>query len=259
MPLTTPRRDKSSVNRGRGSCAACTTEPTHVPTAVTNPSVDWPFRNVPDEEIREDCARPAEVTTDDPPEPLVVGQITEDSTVPLVKVVIQHRLLSVEVDALVDTGASVSVINPDIWRLLGSPPLVQPKYGLISASNTRMPTKGLTKFEVYVGTCRTHASLWVMKGAVSPCILGYNMLRKLGAVVNCTRACLQFGSGEQVPFVRQDCWTDDTGSVAHLHQADRDADAMETVSDCADPEREVPGSVPDNDSRLGENAYSLLR
>ncbi|RHY20561.1 hypothetical protein DYB32_010008, partial [Aphanomyces invadans] len=102
--------------------------------------------------------------------------------------VIQHRQLQVEINALVDIGAFVSVINPDIWRLLGSPPLVQPKYGLISASNTKMPTKGLTKFVVSVGTCRAYFSLWVMDGAVSPCILGYNMLRKLGAVVNFTRA-----------------------------------------------------------------------
>ncbi|ETW07095.1 hypothetical protein H310_03165 [Aphanomyces invadans] len=67
-------------------------------------------------------------------------KVAEGSAVPLVKAVIQHRQLPVEVNALVDIGSFVSVINPDIWRLLGSPPLVQSKYGLISASNTKMPT-----------------------------------------------------------------------------------------------------------------------
>ncbi|ETV90402.1 hypothetical protein H310_14805 [Aphanomyces invadans] len=193
--LTTPRRVKNSTDRSQKPSAACITGLVKASTAVTSPYMDWPFRDVPDDDVREDCARRVMTTTGEPSEPLVAGQIAEDSAVPLVKAVIQHRQLLVEVYALVDTGASVSVINPDIWRLLGSPPLVQPKYGLISASNTKMPTKGLTKFVISVGTCRAHFSLWVMDGAVSPCILGYKMLRKLGALVNCTRACLQFGNG----------------------------------------------------------------
>ncbi|RHY24171.1 hypothetical protein DYB36_012508 [Aphanomyces astaci] len=42
--------------------------------------------------------------------------------------------------ALVDTGASITVISQEFWMLLGRPPLRTPSYGLVSAANAGIST-----------------------------------------------------------------------------------------------------------------------
>ncbi|RLN88150.1 hypothetical protein DYB28_010322 [Aphanomyces astaci] len=92
-------------------------------------SMDWPFQGLDESgftvllhsRIRD-------------PYPLC-GVMTE-SLAPFVLATIDGH----STQALVDTGASITVISEEFWMLLGRPPLRTPSYGLVSAANAGIST-----------------------------------------------------------------------------------------------------------------------
>ncbi|ETV95586.1 hypothetical protein H310_11021 [Aphanomyces invadans] len=80
--------------------------------------------------------------------------------------------------ALVDTGASVTVISQDLWTNIGSPELRRPRTGHVSAENTPMPVLGVWTATVRLAYQDATFPVWVMQNSVTPCILDINILRR---------------------------------------------------------------------------------
>ncbi|RHY18834.1 hypothetical protein DYB36_010356, partial [Aphanomyces astaci] len=145
-----------------------------------------------------------------------VCQVGSNPNAPLVQV----RIQTADTLALVDTGASVTVISEAFWNELGSPPLQKPAYGLVSASNTPIRTLGLRYLSITLAEKQTTFPVWVLVNSVSPCILGINLLRKLKALVDLSTNCVGFGDSPiTLPFHTDDAQTTPR-TVAHLKRED---------------------------------------
>ncbi|ETV66272.1 hypothetical protein H257_17241 [Aphanomyces astaci] len=153
---------------------------------LESPTVELPFLGLKDDEL-------LSMVAPSPRPDQKVCQVGSNPNAPLVQV----RIQTADTLALVDTGASVTVISEAFWNELGSPPLQKPVYGLVSASNTPIRTLGLR-----------------------PCILGINLLRKLKALVNLSTNCVGFGDSPiTLPFHTDDAQTTPR-TVAHLKRED---------------------------------------
>ncbi|RHY85704.1 hypothetical protein DYB37_013712, partial [Aphanomyces astaci] len=178
-------------------------------TCLRAPTAELPFLDLNDDELLSMVApfpRPDQR----------VCQVGSNPNVPLVQV----RIQTSDTFALVDTGASVTVISEAFWNDLGSPPLQNPAYGLVSASNTPIRTMGLRYFSVTLGEKQTTFPVWVLVDSVSPCILGINLLRKLKALVNLSTNCVGFGDSPiTLPFHTDDAQITPR-TVAYLKRED---------------------------------------
>ncbi|RHZ09735.1 hypothetical protein DYB31_015695, partial [Aphanomyces astaci] len=111
---------------------------------VEAPTVELPFLGLNDDELLSMVApfpRPDQK----------VCQVGSNPNAPLVQV----RIQTADTLALVDTGASVTVISEAFWNELGSPPLQKPAYGLVSASNTPIRTLGLRYLSITLAEKQT--------------------------------------------------------------------------------------------------------
>ncbi|ETV64850.1 hypothetical protein H257_18331 [Aphanomyces astaci] len=133
-------------------------------------SMDWPFQGLDESGF---TALLHSRTRD--PYPLC-GVMT-GSLAPLVLATIDGH----STQALVDTGASVTVISQEFWMLLGRPSLRTPSYGLVSAANAGISTLGFRHCSITLAGISTTFPVWVLEDSVTPCILGVNLLRKLHA------------------------------------------------------------------------------
>ncbi|RQM21637.1 hypothetical protein B5M09_009610 [Aphanomyces astaci] len=138
--------------------------------------------------------------------------VVSSAEAPIIPVCVDGRSTT----ALVDTGASVTVISQDLWTNIGSPELRRPRTGLVSAENTPMPVLGVWTATVRLADQDVMFPVWVMRTTVTPCILGINILRRFGALVDTTNSLLRFWNTNQtIPFL-----TDEAGSphlCATLH------------------------------------------
>ncbi|ETV65427.1 hypothetical protein H257_17850 [Aphanomyces astaci] len=130
------------------------------------------------------------------------------------------RIQTADTLALVDTGASVTVISEAFWNELGSPPLQKPAYGLVSASNTPIRTLGLRYFSITLAEKQTTFPVWVLVDSIIPCILGINLLRKLKALVNLSTNCVGFGDSPITLPLHTDDAQATPRTVAHLKRED---------------------------------------
>ncbi|ETV67263.1 hypothetical protein H257_16502 [Aphanomyces astaci] len=174
--------------------------------------MDWPFQGLDESGF---TALLHSRTRD--PYPLC-GVMT-GSLAPLVLATIDGHITQ----ALVDTGALVTVISQEFWMLLGRPPLRTPSYGLVSAANAGISTLGFRHCSVTLAGISTTFPVWVLEDSVTPCILGVNLLRTLHALVDLGRDQVCFeGNRVTLPFItpgehdlpRQD------RTVAHLRRKD---------------------------------------
>ncbi|ETV64603.1 hypothetical protein H257_18525 [Aphanomyces astaci] len=194
-------------------------EPLDVETSYLGaPTVELPFLDLNDDELLSMAApfpRPDQR----------VCQVGSNPNAPLVQV----RIQTADTLALVDTGASVTVISEAFWNELGGPPLQKPAYGLVSASNTPIRTLGLRYFTITLAEKQTTFPVWVLVDSVSQCILGINLLRKLKALVDLSTNCVGFkDSPITLPFHNDDAQATPR-MVAHLKRGDpREPPAQKT-------------------------------
>ncbi|RQM30748.1 hypothetical protein B5M09_013083, partial [Aphanomyces astaci] len=176
---------------------------------LESPTVELPFLGLNDDEL-------LSMVAPSPRPDQKVCQVGSNPNAPLVQV----RIQTADKLALVDTGASVTVISEAFWNKLGSPPLQKPAYGLVSASNTPIRTMGLRYLSITLAEKQTTFPVWVLVDSVSPCILGINLLRKLKALVNLSTNCVGFGDSPiTLPFHTDDTQTTPR-TVAHLKRED---------------------------------------
>ncbi|RHY16103.1 hypothetical protein DYB25_008482, partial [Aphanomyces astaci] len=185
-------------------------EPLDVETTYLGaPTVELPFLGLNDDELLSMVApfpRPDQR----------VCQVGSNPNAPLVQV----RIQTSDTLALVDTGASVTVISEAFWNDLGSPPLQKSVYGLVSTSNTPIRTMGLRYFSITLAEKQTTFPVWVLVDSVSPCILEINLLRKLKALVDRSTNCVGFGDSPIIlPFHTDDAQATPR-TVAHLKRED---------------------------------------
>ncbi|ETV65443.1 hypothetical protein H257_17838 [Aphanomyces astaci] len=106
------------------------------------------------------------------------GVMTESLAPPVLATIDGHST-----QALVDTGASVTVISQEFWMLLGR----TPSYRLVSAANAGISILGFRHCSVTLTGISTTFSVWVLEASVTLCILGVNLLRKLHSLVDLGR------------------------------------------------------------------------
>ncbi|KAH9141379.1 hypothetical protein AeRB84_014435, partial [Aphanomyces euteiches] len=90
----------------------------------------------------------------------------------------------VPVEALIDTGASVSLISEQCWIRAGSPTLWQSKKNMVSVENRPLKTLGLRSFTIRLADQSSQFPFHVMPGTVTDCILGVDYLRRMHAQID---------------------------------------------------------------------------
>ncbi|CAK5239901.1 unnamed protein product, partial [Aphanomyces euteiches] len=109
-----------------------------------------------------------------------VCAIGSSNPVPTVTVSIN----GVPVEALIDTGASVSLISEQCWIRAGLPTLWQSKKNMVSVENRPLKTLGLRSFTIRVADQSSQFPFHVMPGTVTDCILGVDYLRRMHAQID---------------------------------------------------------------------------
>ncbi|KII61981.1 Transposon Ty3-G Gag-Pol polyprotein [Thelohanellus kitauei] len=90
-------------------------------------------------------------------------------------VVVDVKLNGVDIKMDVDTGATVSCINENIWNLIGAPKL-GPAPSLKTYMNHNIPTRGQTNIVVELNAMKLQLQIIVVKGDEKP-IFGLNWFR----------------------------------------------------------------------------------
>ncbi|KAH9121452.1 hypothetical protein AeMF1_006841, partial [Aphanomyces euteiches] len=90
----------------------------------------------------------------------------------------------VPVEALIDTGASVSLISEQCWIRAGSPTLWQSKKNMVSVENRPLKTLGLRSFTIRLADQSSQFPFHVMPGTATDCILGVDYLRRMHAQID---------------------------------------------------------------------------
>ena len=98
----------------------------------------------------------------------MVEQRTENIAVDVDKPQILLQISNVDLVFELDTGAAVSLVGPDIWKLIVSPHLTSPKIQLFSYGKQPIPVKGECNLTVsYNGENQTLPLIVVEKAGTS--------------------------------------------------------------------------------------------
>ncbi|RHY10350.1 hypothetical protein DYB36_012005, partial [Aphanomyces astaci] len=110
----------------------------------------------------------------------LICHLSNDNAVPLTVVSVNGSKMS----ALIDTGASVSLLSERCWLSLGAPALWSRKSGLVSVENRSLATLGLRRFAIGIAGRTEVFPCWVMPDTVVDCVLGIDFLRRCKAVID---------------------------------------------------------------------------
>ncbi|KAH9113061.1 hypothetical protein LEN26_013195, partial [Aphanomyces euteiches] len=99
---------------------------------------------------------------------------------------------------LIDTGATSSFISATFWHHLGQPPLGKPKSSFVSADSSNLEMLGRGTFKVRLAGRTVDFPFWVMSTALTDCIVGIDLLRYLGAVINLRDKTLTLDDGDHL-------------------------------------------------------------
>ena len=99
---------------------------------------------------------------------------------------------------LIDTGAAQSFISASLWSKLGTPTLTHPTTCFISADNSNVELLGRVKLPIQLAGRRVNFPFWVMTSALTDCIVGIDLLRYLGAVINLRENTLSFENCDEL-------------------------------------------------------------
>ncbi|KAH9106572.1 hypothetical protein LEN26_014520 [Aphanomyces euteiches] len=99
---------------------------------------------------------------------------------------------------LIDTGATSSFISATFWHHLGQPPLGKPKSSFVSADSSNLEMLGRATFKVRLAGRTVDFPFWIMSTALTDCIVGIDLLRYLGAVINLRDNTLTLDDGDHL-------------------------------------------------------------
>ena len=100
---------------------------------------------------------------------------------------VQGRVGDTEVEVMLDSGASVSLVREDTaTRLLGSQPVSEASVHVISATGEPIPVLGLVILPVQVRPIEVDHPLVVVQSLITPVILGINFLQAHGLILDFT-------------------------------------------------------------------------
>ncbi|KAH9138039.1 hypothetical protein AeRB84_017518, partial [Aphanomyces euteiches] len=99
---------------------------------------------------------------------------------------------------LIDTGATSSFISATFWHHLGRPTLTRPKSNFVSADSSNLEMLGRATFKVCIAGRTVDFPFWVMSTAMTDCIVGIDLLRYLGAVINLRDNTLTLEDGDHL-------------------------------------------------------------
>ncbi|KAF0737753.1 hypothetical protein Ae201684_006247 [Aphanomyces euteiches] len=99
---------------------------------------------------------------------------------------------------LIDTGATSSFISATFWHHLGRPTLTRPKSNFVSADSSNLEMLGRATFKVCIAGRTVDFPFWVMSTALTDCIVGIDLLRYLGAVINLRDNTLTLEDGDRL-------------------------------------------------------------
>ena len=99
----------------------------------------------------------------------------------------QGRVGDTEVEVMLDSGASVSLVREDTaTRLLGSHPVSEASVHVVSATGEPIPVLGLVTLPVQVGPIEVDHPLVVVQSLIAPVILGIDFLQAHGLILDFT-------------------------------------------------------------------------
>ena len=176
------------------------------------------------------------VTTDREPtdDHYVFSNTSDDSTIPTRQVFIEGE----QVEVIIDTGASVNVLESSTYFALPNRPSLRPTHTRVFPYGERspLPVLGMAKFELAYNSERLHVTFHVVEGKGSN-LLGYRAAEKLrilslAAHVTTTKA----GDGDFFVNAYHDLFTGNgkfTDTCVKLH-------IDETVTPKRQPHRRIP-------------------
>lgn len=97
----------------------------------------------------------------------------------------------IDVEALVDTGASISIIREDVCSKLRKVRTTYPGPSLRGANNAIIQPSGLRTARVSIAGIRHHIQLAVLPSCVHQMILGWDFLKSASAVISCKKLLLR--------------------------------------------------------------------
>ncbi|KAH9103881.1 hypothetical protein AeMF1_019899, partial [Aphanomyces euteiches] len=97
---------------------------------------------------------------------------------------IQAYVNNMKATTLIDTGATSSFVSATFWHKLGSPTLSHPRSSFVSADNSQLEMLGRIKLTINLAGRKVLFPFWVMSTALTDCIVGIDLLRQMGAIIN---------------------------------------------------------------------------
>jgi len=113
----------------------------------------------------------------------IINCTSEKSHNNIYKIEIPGKINNHEINFLIDTGASVTVINHNNVYLNDILPL-ETDISLEAANNTSLNIVGKSLVEIKIGTIEIKHECIIVKGICSPILLGMDVLSKLKVIVN---------------------------------------------------------------------------
>ena len=100
---------------------------------------------------------------------------------------VQGRVGDKEVEVMLDSGASISLVQKDTaTRLSRSQPVSEASVHVVSATGETIPVLGRVTLPVQVGPIEVEHSLVVVQSLITPVIIGINFLQAYGLILDFT-------------------------------------------------------------------------
>ncbi|KAF0729301.1 hypothetical protein Ae201684P_010391 [Aphanomyces euteiches] len=96
----------------------------------------------------------------------------------------QAYVNNMKATTLIDTGATSSFVSATFWHKLGCPTLSHPRSSFVSADNSQLEMLGRIKLTINLAGRKVLFPFWVMSTALTDCIVGIDLLRQMGAIIN---------------------------------------------------------------------------
>ncbi len=106
--------------------------------------------------------------------------------------------------AMVDTGATPSLLSKNLWATLGGPELEAEGKSFVSADGSGLRVMGSTTLRVSIGGQGLEGRFSVVDGLNVDCLLGSQFLKQHDCVVDFSEEVLRVGTGETVQLLVQD-------------------------------------------------------
>ncbi|KAH9136567.1 hypothetical protein AeRB84_018364, partial [Aphanomyces euteiches] len=97
---------------------------------------------------------------------------------------IQAYVNNMKATTLIDTGATSSFVSATFWHKLGCPTLSHPRSSFVSADSSQLEMLGRIKLTINLAGRKVLFPFWVMSTALTDCIVGIDLLRQMGAIIN---------------------------------------------------------------------------